>query len=122
MGSKGRSVKGGALSPVHGRILSNLFLPHEKFSILATNLRRLRMRVRYRGGGAGERGGNCFGVQHCVISIIIAVDLIRPRILQRLSLRAFTTVKFHSNKGSLHVCVRVRQTESVGFVMGWQLT
>lgn len=54
--------------------------------------------VRYRGGGAGERRGNCFGLQHCMISIITAKDLIHLHIQNPL-LCAFTAVTSHCSSG-----------------------
>lgn len=78
-GSKDRSVS--ALSPIRGRILSNLSCLMKNSASWPPISAVSGCYVRYRGGGAGERRGNCFGLQHCMISIITAKDLIHPHIL-----------------------------------------
>lgn len=77
--SEHRSVS--ALSATRGRILSNLSCLMKNSASWLPISGVSGCCVRYRGGGAGERGGNCFGLQHCMISIITAMDLIRPHIL-----------------------------------------
>lgn len=79
-GSKDRSVS--ALSPVRGRrILSNLSCLMKNSASWPPISAVSGCYVRYRGRGAGERGGNCFGLLHCMISIIVAMDFIHPHIL-----------------------------------------
>lgn len=60
-GSKDRSVS--ALSPGRGRILSNLSCLMKNSVSWPPISAVSGCYVRYRGGGAGKRGGNCFGLQ-----------------------------------------------------------
>lgn len=102
-GSKGRSVS--ALSPIRRRILSNLSCLMKNSASWLPISAVSGCYVRYRGGGAGERRGNCFGLQHCMIRNITATDLIHPHIPLRPILDAFIAVI--SSCGACYMCVCV---------------
>ena len=93
-----------ALSPIRRRILSNLSC------LMKNSATRLPISavagccVRYRGEGAGKGRGNCFGLQHCMTSIINAVELVHPEILQRPLRRTIAGIRCQSSRGGLGVC------------------
>lgn len=81
LGSSHRSVS--ALSPGRGRILSNLSCLMKNSASWPPISAVSGCYVRYRGGGAGKRGGNCSGLQHCMIRIIAAMELIHAHFPRR---------------------------------------
>lgn len=87
-----------ALSPIRGRILSNLSCLMKNSASWLPISAVSGCYVRYRGGGAGERRGNCY----CMISIITAMDLIQPHILQH----TFSAVRFNFSWSLLNVRVQ----------------